>query len=167
MPTQDIRDVKPVESVSDPALWVILGVLAAAVSIFLLVRYFRDRPRTAKPGAFRIKSPWEQAYERLDRLAAQDLIAKKEIKKYYSELSNIVRYYFEERFHVKAPEMTTPEFLEHLGRLPHLPSSQKETLKDFLNSCDMVKFAKFVPDTDEAGRSFEFARRLIDETKPA
>ncbi len=41
--------------------------------------------------------------------------------------------------------MTTEEFLYYLGIIGHLNETQKTALKEFLNSCDMVKFAKYAP----------------------
>jgi len=52
-----------------------------------------------------------------------------------------------------------------LGKSGHLNEIQNLLLKDFLNSCDMVKFAKYAPTTNEALKNFDCAWKLIDETK--
>ena len=47
----------------------------------------------------------------LNRLRAQGLIEQGQFEDYYVQLSSIVRHYLEDRFHLRAPEMTTEEFL--------------------------------------------------------
>jgi len=80
-------------------------------------------------------------------------------------VSDITRLYMENRFNIHAPHMTTEEFLYYLGVSGHLNDTQKSSLKDFLNSCDMVKFAKYAPTIKEALNNFGCAQKLIDETK--
>ncbi len=162
---QDIRDVKPVEYPKDYTLLVILCLAAAAAIIFGILRFLKYRQRKISEKAAPAKAPWEIALEKLETLRREDLIPRGEIKKYYTVLCDIIRWYFEQKFSVKAPEMTTQEFLEHLAGLPHLNSSQNETLKDFMNSCDMVKFAKFNPEASFAEESFRIAKKLIEEVK--
>ena len=42
---------------------------------------------------------------------------------------------------------------------------QGGVLADFLSSCDMVKFAKYLPRVEEARKNTQLARRIVDETK--
>jgi hypothetical protein len=62
--------------------------------------------------------------------------------------------------------MTTEEFYQHLRRSSDLHPEQKESLKRFLESCDMVKFAKYVPDPSESKGSFDLAGAFVEETTP-
>lgn len=110
------------------------------------------------------RPPWEIAYESLKKLAEENLVSQGMIKEFYIRLSNIVRYYIENRFSVKAPDMTTEEFLFSLKGADWLSASQKEALKGFLNCCDMVKFAKYASHDQEIQESFALAKRLVDET---
>jgi len=93
------------------------------------------------------------------------LPGKGEIKKYYYILSDILRKYIEDRFNIKAPEMTTPEFLVYLKDSKELSAQQKEILKDFLVHCDMVKFAKYGPSAKEIDESFDIVIKFVNETK--
>ncbi|MCA9399895.1 MAG: hypothetical protein KC618_09100, partial [Candidatus Omnitrophica bacterium] len=68
---------------------------------------------------------------------------------------------------IKASEMTTEEFLLHLRNSDKLTSQHKQILKDFLSSCDLVKFAKHVPGDSEIQDGINAARDLIQQTKPA
>jgi len=66
---------------------------------------------------------------------------------------------------VRAPEMTTEEFFAALRGSEILSAAHKNLLKDFLALCDIVKFARYGPTTDEIDRSYDAAKRFVDETK--
>ena len=87
------------------------------------------------------------------------------IKEIYIELSDIVRHYLENRFILRAPEMTTEEFLDKLKDTDMLSYDQKILLKDFLFHCDLVKFARYGPTEKEIDSSFKSAENLVDQTK--
>jgi len=163
---ESLRDIKA--PVYFPAnivliLLVSLGIIAGA--FFVWNRFFRKKKNKTQELPVDIRKPWEIAYEQFDELAKSSLLEERQFKSYYSRLSDIVRQYFENQFGIKAPEMTTEEFLWSLENSNDLKSSQKSTLKKFLNSCDIVKFAKYVPEIKERQESFQLARDLIDETR--
>ena len=162
---QDIRDVKP--PVAFPTHWMALLIVLALALLagagYFWYRKYRQRVQTAAPGV--IKTPWEKAYERLDALTDSDLLKRGEWEKYYLTLSDIVRRYFEERFNVRAPEMTSEEFLISLKNFGGLAPESKVLLEEFLVVCDMVKFAKHAPDAAAGEKNADLARRLIDETR--
>jgi len=82
-----------------------------------------------------------------------------------SEISDIIRHYLENRFLLKAPEMTTEEFLFYVRDYSQLIKEHKTLLKEFLLTCDLVKFAKYVPLFEEMDAIFVSAKKLVDETK--
>jgi hypothetical protein len=96
---------------------------------------------------------------------AMDLISKGQIKEYYYRLSNIVRHYIENRFKLMAPERTTEEFLAEMMVTGKLTEDHKELVGNFLEHCDMVKFAAYGPDSREIENSFNSAKKLVDETR--
>ncbi len=160
----DVKDVKPPVSIpgSPWLLWVF--VLALAVVIYFLFRYWqRNKIKFVKP--IIPKEPWELAYQRLQDLKHRDLFVQGKTKEYFIELSGIARQYIEQRFDIHAPEMTTEEFLNSVKTTPLIEAKHQEILKSFLVLCDMVKFAKYGPDIDEAGKSFELVKQFVDETK--
>lgn len=163
---EGLRDVKPpVGLPADYWIWfLILGIVLAAVAVFFFLRS-RNKPEQKKEEPKDPRLPWQIALDELTSLQKQDYLAQRQFKEYYSQLSDIIRRYFERQFQVRAPEMTTEEFLWSLENSGELNSSQKATLKEFMNSCDMVKFAKYAPEVNHAQDSFQFAKRLIDETK--
>ena len=161
---QDIRDIKPpVELPPNHVLFYSLGFLLASIALAVLARYFLKR-KPPKPINLPRKTPRQIAEERLNDLKKQNLPGRGLVKEYYTALSDIVRRYIEDRFDIRAPEMTTQEFLWCLNDSAELDDRQKTILKDFLNACDMVKFAKYRSSPAEMEQSFIFAKSLIDET---
>lgn len=164
---QDIRDVKgPVDFPANYfLLYLLLGIVLVVV-VFFLVRFVLRRRRTKREQSLPIKPFYVVAYERLEDLKAKDLPSKGLIKEYYIELSGIVRRYIEDRFNIKAPDMTTQEFLWFLRDSDSLSDELKDLLKAFLTSCDLVKFAKYGPTRQEMDHSFSSAKKFIDATVP-
>jgi hypothetical protein len=121
---------------------------------------WQNRPPSAPPRP-RI-SPEQKAHQQLD--AALRLLM--EPKVFCSTVSDAVRVYLEDRFRFRAPERTTEEFLSELQKSPRLNDEQKKTLADFLERCDLVKFARFEPAETELKQLHSVAHRLVDETKP-
>ena len=111
-----------------------------------------------------MKPSWVIADERLEELKNLNLPSSGKNKEYYTLLSDIVRRFIEARFSLRAPEMTTQEFLGYISSR-HLNSEHNELLQGFLNSCDMVKFAKYGPSLKETATSFDMAKKLINALK--
>ena len=110
------------------------------------------------------KLPHETAMEELE--AIRGLLARtNDFKAYFIGISDCVRNYIERMFDLKAPEMTTEEFLNSLSDSNKLSVEHKRLLKDFLAACDMVKFARHTPLTEEIELVSSSARKFVEETK--
>jgi hypothetical protein len=162
----DIRDIKPpVSFVTDYSLLIITAVIIAVIGIVLLSVFLYKRFKKALPPAVPVKTAHEAALEALEALRAKRLPSLGKAKEYYSGLSDIVRYYVEQRFSIRAPEMTTEEFFEQLRDKDLFSGRHKNLLKEFLGLCDIVKFARYGPTETEVDESYGVAKRFIDETK--
>ena len=160
--TNDIRDIKP--PVNIPSgwewLWWTLGVLAVAALLFALWKWWQKRKANipvvpSVPAHMRAKEMLEKALA---------LIAHP--KPFCTLVSDTVRTYLEERFDFHAPERTTEEFLHELRGTDLLAPEQKESLGKFLESCDLVKFAKYEPRETELRELHGSAVKLVEETEP-
>ena len=158
------RDIKgPVDFASNFNLLLIIGILAivAAFVFWLISRRKKAVPAPAVPE----KSAYDTAWEQLEALKAKDLIAKGRVKEYHIEISDIIRRYLEGRFSLNAPEMTTEEFLNSLREGARLETGHKDLLREFLGYCDLVKFAKYTPESREIELVWESASNFIRQTK--
>ncbi len=163
---EGLRGVKPPVALpsSFMILWVALGLLVAIALVYILFKFLKNRKKLAPVAP--VLPPHVMALQRLEALRAQNLPAAGKVKEYYSILSDIVRRYLEDSLLLRAPEMTTEEFLFSLRYSTALTSAHKGSLKDFLESCDLVKFAKYHSSAEEMEHSFCLAKKLIEETCP-
>ena len=164
---QDIKDIPdPVElPVNHAALLVgiIIGalVIAGGAAAFLWLKK-RKEPQ----GEIVRKPPHVIAYEQLEKLVASGLIEAGRIEEYYVLLSDTIRTYLENRFGLRAPEMTTEEFLAAAANDSKLKDGHKKLLSRFLTHCDLVKFARYGPDVEEMNSAYESAKQFVHETAP-
>lgn len=159
--TNGLRAVKPPLEIPSGWSWLLwsLGALLAAALIAGLVFWLRRARQTPPPPPV---PPHVRARQRLE--AALDLLA--EPKPFVIEVSDTLRGYLEERFNFRAPERTTEEFLRELQTTALLNDAQKLSLADFLQRCDLVKFARYEPTERELRDLHAAACRLVNETEP-
>jgi hypothetical protein len=158
----DIRDIKP--PVEIPSGWEWLWwVLAALILLGLAVWAWR---RWQKRQAQVPVIPPLPAHVRARQKLQEALALISQPKPFVIAVSDTARHYLEERFTFHAPERTTEEFLHELQRTDLLSPDQKASLGDFLQSCDLVKFAKYEPGEPELRELHGSALRLVEETEP-
>ena len=125
------------------------GAAAVLYGVFLFLRYVARRVKEHR------MSPIERAWAELDRLVRRGLPGRGRYKDFYVELTMVVRRYVQRRYGIKAPHMTTEEFLSD----ERFNSSGE--LKEFLESADMVKFAGVSATPEMADGATESARAYL------
>ena len=167
----EIKDIKP--PLSLPPHW---GKQLLAAGLVLLLTplvivgflFWRKRRSQVSPAVPELR-PEDIALQELDRLLAENLLGRGEIKLFHLRISDILRRYIETRFGIKAPDRTTEEFLAELSRNPFpgkaLLNNHKTLLADFLSQCDLVKFAKFEPSLTESEKTVVLCREFVAKTK--
>ena len=154
------EDAKPVNLPSKKKpflLALLLAVIAGTIGLF-----FYQRKKIVELA--KLIPAHEIAFKRLAELKVKDFPGKGQWEKFYVELSDIVRRYIEARFAVHAPQMSSEEFLIFARERDELNRSQKELLREFLLSCDLVKFARYAPVMQEADNAYLAAENFIKET---
>jgi hypothetical protein len=157
----DIRDIKPPVEIPSGLAWLwwtlaALAVIALATVLWKLLR--KQKVVSAAPPV----PAHIRAKQKLDEALA--LISQP--KPFCIAVSDTARWYLEERFQFRAPERTTEEFLYELQDTNLLLPDQKASLGEFLQSCDLVKFAKYEPGENELREMHASAVRLVEETEP-
>src|SRR5580704_17985409 len=158
----DIHDIKPPIEISSgwAWLWWVVVLVAVAVAALLLWRWLKNRKRNV------VLPPPVPAHVRAKQKLQQALALIAQPKPFVIAVSDTARTYLEERFDFHAPERTTEEFWRELAGTRLLLPDQKESLGNFLASCDLVKFAKYEPGEKELLELHGSALRLVDETEP-
>lgn len=162
-PTNLLRDIRPPVEIASDWAWVgwLLGALALTALLFWAWRRWR-RHRAQIPMV-----PPVPPHVRARHKLAEALALLGQPREFCILVSDTIRWYLEERFEFRAPERTTEEFLHELQGTNLLTPDQKVSLGDFLQRCDLVKFAKYEPGEAELRDLHGAAVRLIDETEPS
>jgi len=158
----DIRDIKPPMTIPNVWEWVAwaVGLLTVLVILYFAWRWWQKR-RSQIP-----VEPPIPAYVRAKQKLEEALALIAQPKAFCILVSDTIRSYLEEQFDFHAPERTTEEFLRELNTTDLLVPEQKESLGKFLESCDLVKFAKYEPGQPELRELHGSAVRLVEETEP-
>lgn len=146
-----------------PWMLILVAISGGAVLLsasLLLVRGFRARRRIADK-----KSAYDEAIAKLRALEQRGAPETEGADAWFVELSAIVRSYLEHRYDIRAPELTTEEFLQVASRAPELTSGHRAQLTLFLERCDRVKFAGYRPDSQESIDSLSAARGFVEDTR--
>jgi hypothetical protein len=172
---QKLFDIKPVIEVEKPSegfpmwiLYIILGLLILLVILYVL--FFRKSK--AEREAEQKLPPFEAAIQHLIALDNDKLLANHEYKKYYSELTDVLKRYLDEKVYDNALESTSDELIEKLellrdsGKLPISKEILSELTK-VLQTSDLVKFAKSQPDDGTARVDRSTIEKMLHETKQA
>ena len=161
-PVNDIRDIKPPVIIPNgwEWLWWTLGALAVLAILLFAWKWWQKR-RSQIPVV-----PPVPAHVRAKQKLAEALALIAQPKSFCILVSDTIRTYLEERFDFRAPERTTEEFLYELRGTDLLSAEQKEKLGEFLERCDLVKFAKYEPREPELRGLHSSAVRLVEETEP-
>jgi hypothetical protein len=157
----DIREVKPPVPVGGGWGWLGWAVLVAALAGLAAGLWWYRRRRRLVPVPALVIPPHIIARDKLR--AALGLLGQPE--PFCVAVSQIIRVYLEQQFHLHAPERTTEEFLEELRSSALLGLEQKRRLADFLMRCDLVKFARYEPGEPELRDLYDAAVRLVEETE--
>ena len=150
-------------------IWLLLALLLIGAVIYYLVT--RKKPTITEDEGITALAPFEEAIEKLQELDTKLLWQNNEIKKYYSELTEIVRAYIEKELKIPALEITTHELVDILSVFNKAKTidASKETIKKLnalLQEADLVKFAKSTPLSQEIEEDRRDAEEVLNNLKP-
>lgn len=143
--------------------WAVAVVLAAVV-LFFLWRWLRKRSKTPRKLRGPVEQPHEKALRMLEEMTHKPYEAEGLLKEYYTDLTNIIRTYLEERYGIAAAELTTDDLLKLAKQNRELKKIRQE-LKQIFVMADLAKFAKAAPEHLEQVACMDAATKIIYKTK--
>lgn len=160
--TNQLRDIKPIIKVTVLDLfWVYIaggGVLLLLI-IYLLYRYFKNSKKDAPATPLSKLSPYEEAIAELKNLSQFNLQDAAEIKLYHIKLAGIFKNYVGRKQTKNLFNKTAGELLINMKEIG-LPTNSISELATALRCTDAVKFAKYLPLSNES----EDCKQKIAET---
>lgn len=152
---EDIREIRSPRSLPNPWAWAAYaaGALALMTGAFGVWLWFRrDR--------FIEKLPYELALEQLED--ARRYLTAGQAREFCVAVSEIIRGYIELRFNTRAAHRTTEEFLRDLiHEKRDLLVTHRDPLAQFLQHCDMAKFALWRFSVPEMEAMLSSARSFV------
>lgn len=166
MPPREIKELAVWPARTPAWVWALLiaAVLVglAAAAAYALLRRRRQAALYQPPPPL----PHEVALLALQMLREKGWIEIENVRPFYWELTDIIRYYIENRFQLHAPERTTDEFIREASESRLLSPDHQHRVRAFLEQADLVKFARHRPGRPDMENAFATAERLVRETQP-
>lgn len=162
---------KPVRVMQDDytLLWVLGAIVAMALTALAtlwIARWWRKRKKALTPPP-PPRPPWEVAIERLELLRREKdaALANGELESWVDRVSDTAREYLGARYGFDGLETTTDEMIAHL-RSASSPGIPLVEIVAFLGDCDLVKFARALPDEEQSNAILGGALHIVRTTTP-
>lgn len=169
---KNIKDIYPVEVTWKDYLSIyspyILGGLGLLVAVLASIWYIRKRLKAQreKPDF----EPTEEALpadqmarKELERIGRERIYTRGLVKKYHTEITDVIRDYLESAADIPAHELTSRQILQRL-KYSGIGEKEMRSLRELLVRADMVKFAKETPGEQENEAAILQAMVFVDGT---
>ncbi len=156
-------------NLAEASPYILGAILILAIAFFIF--YYLQRRKKNKPlfgaPAKPKEAPHVVALRALEQIReAKPWLENEKLKVFYSDVSDTLRQYIEERFGIQAMEYTTEETIKAFNVQKGLLAEKSFTqLKDILSLADLVKFAKYQPLPDDHNLTLMNAFFFVNETK--
>lgn len=167
---QKLRPLKPIFEFA-AAWWpYILGLILLIAAGYYLYQYYlkkKEEEKPKEPKAFEpvpFVNPIKELQKAIKQLDQMEFSNQEDFKKFYIDLGDAIRQYYETLYNIPALESTSRELLNML----HAGAIDENLITDtraVLQEADMVKFAKFTPTTDQADRALKKAYNFLERAR--
>jgi hypothetical protein len=153
---EEFHDITPPVDYSLIPPWLVFVIAFVVLSLLgLVVWWFVQRRKPELPP----KAPREIAIEELEQI--RGAIEKMNPYQFSIRVSDILRRYVTQQYGLPAMRQTSIEFLTAAAKAPSFSADDKSLLEDFLNRCDLIKFAKYEATTSDSDLLLEEAIRFV------
>ena len=153
---EDIHEIAPPVDYSLVPPWVIyLGIFLGLVVLGLIAWWVRKRALRPKPE----QSPRDRALQELHRVRAE--METSTPYQFSIRVSDILRRYVTDQYQLPVTRQTSVEFLNMLAKASPFSEDDKSLLEDFLNRCDLIKFARYDATIEDSRLLIEEATRFV------
>lgn len=153
---QNFHEIAPPVDYSFAPTWLIfVGSFVVLSLIGLIVWLLKRKGKPALPP----KLPREIALEELERISAE--IETMNPYQFSIRVSDILRRYVTNQYALPVTRQTSVEFLTTLAKSSPFTPNEKSLLEDFLNRCDLIKFARYEATSADSHLLLEEATRFV------
>lgn len=140
----------------------IILVLAGLI-IYLSVLIRKGKPIFHMVRRKKKLPPHQVAIAEIQRIKQDRTLTQENNKEYYTQLTDALRIYIQERYGFSAMEMTSSEIIEHL--MNNGDETSLNELKEIFSTADLVKFANWSTQINENDANLMSALQYINDTK--
>ena len=164
--SKDVQDVEfnwIVDGWGHGLLVAFVLALLVLVVVYLSLRLMNNKPIISRIRIIRHELPHLKAMRSIERIKSEKMVTAENSKEYYTELTDTLRLYINERYGFNAMEMTSSEIID---RLMHTDDPKSlEELRQLFMTADLVKFAKYSTLINENDANLVNAIDFINQTK--
>ena len=153
---EEFHDIAPPVDYSLISPWAIFVATFVGLSLLGWVVWLLARKRKAPQPP---KLPREIALEELERISRE--IERINPYRFSIRVSDILRRYVTEQYALPVTRQTSVEFLTALAESSPFSEDEKSLLEDFLNRCDLIKFARYEATSADSRLLLEEATRFV------
>ena len=138
------ENAPPVDVPWPPWVWWCIGagaVVVVALLIWLGYWLAHRKPKVIPP------TPRQIALRALEQLRAQ--ATHMEPYEFSVVVSDVLRTFVSDHYHLRATQQTSPEFLNSLSATSDFTKEDRDLLAVFLERCDLLKFARITAREEE------------------
>lgn len=166
------EQIKPAKDVMDnPFSWLewlpLLGwiiVVGLLVVVFICLRkLLMSNKRIFSLKRAKKLLPHEKALMSIEKIKQEQQEQLVDQKTYYTQLTDTLREYLEDRFSINAMEMTSGEIVDRL--MAEDDMTKIEELRELFMTADLVKFAKYSTPNNENEMYLANVAQFVEETK--
>ena len=170
---QGLYDIKPIMKSNtkfDFLFWLYILIFIIVLCTFLYFKNHIFSFFTINKLEVEYLTPYEKAVTELSKIKNLNYLSEIDIKTYYSDLTFVIRNFIEEKIIDNALECTTKELIQKLSLLKtskklNFSNSTLKNIEDVFSRADLVKFAKYEPDTQSASTDLETLTKELEKIK--
>ena len=156
MLVQQFHEIAPPVDYSLVPPWAIFAAALVGLSLLGLIVWLLARRRNPPPPP---KLPRDIALEELEQIG--DEIERITPYRFSIRVSDILRRYVTDQYALPVTRQTSVEFLTALAKSSPFSEEEKSLLEDFLNRCDLIKFARYEATSSDSRLLLEEAMRFV------
>jgi hypothetical protein len=161
----DLKDIRPQVVLAGVFPWPLVGLIGTALIIIAAAGVWLAKRWLGRGFVVDNRAPHQVALDELAAIEKRRLPEAGKFKEFYTLVTDSLRHYLECQFGIQATDFTTAELGRELVHTPLAPEHRRQ-LTNLSGEADFVKFARIIPDIDEADRFLQAVRRLVEATKP-
>src|SRR5438132_9647534 len=153
---EEFHDIAPPVDYSLIPPWLVFVATFVGLSLLGWLAWLLARKRKESQPP---KLPREIALEELERIRHE--IERINPYRFSIRVSDILRRYVTDQYALPVTRQTSVEFLTALAKSSPFSTNEKSLLEDFLNRCDLIKFARYEATSADSRLLLEEATRFV------